>query len=323
MTPEEFQELLLRYQRNEATAEEQQRIHAWYDRLAADSQEELPAAERPPLQAKLWSTIRERIDEPEPEIQIRPLRKAGWYVGVAASILLVLSIGLWFWTQSSVNSGQLAFHTAAPLITARGPQTLTLSDQSQVTLLEGSSLRYSSTFTGKLREVDLQGTAFFQITKNPEKPFLVHTGSLETKVLGTSFWVRHQPKQSYVQVQVVTGKVSVQQDQNQVILVPNQLVTYSREKPWLQTGLVQNPLVVDASVSMRFKDVPLLRVVERLEKRYGISLLIKQSALRQCPFTGDLTGLGLYEQLGMICQALNATYQSDGTQILLQGAGCR
>ena len=105
-----------------------------------------------------------------------------------------------------------------------------LPDSSEVFLGAGSKLVFPEKFAAGSREVKLEGEAFFQITKNPRRPFIIHTGLVQTKVLGTSFKIeafKNQP----LTVSVATGKVRVDDYtghrlKSLAILTPGQQVTY-------------------------------------------------------------------------------------------------
>jgi len=106
-----------------------------------------------------------------------------------------------------------------------------LPDSSEVFLGAGSKLTIPEKFTDNLREISLQGEAFFQVTKNPKKPFVIHTGTVQTRVLGTSFKIEAF-KNKPLTVSVVTGKVRVDDYTGNIhtslaVLTPGQKVTYN------------------------------------------------------------------------------------------------
>ena len=80
------------------------------------------------------------------------------------------------------------------------PQIITLSDGSSVLLQPNSKLSYPKIFTGNERKVYLSGEGFFEISKNPKKPFFVYANEIVTKVVGTSFRVKAYSDQPDVEV---------------------------------------------------------------------------------------------------------------------------
>jgi hypothetical protein len=218
------------------------------------------------------------------------------------------------------------------------PMTVSLRDGSQVTLEPGSRLRYPGAFPGDKREVYLVGKAFFQVAKVPARPFYVYAGRVVTKVLGTSFHVRMQEAKQQVQVEVVTGRVSVYEkktaaglvgDTKGVIVNPNHKAIYHTDNQLFTTGLVDAPVLVDttynraASVGFVYDDAPVARVMEDLEAAYGIDITLENEQVSTCPITADVRKKSLYTQLDIICAALQATYSVRGTTILISGKGCQ
>ena len=115
------------------------------------------------------------------------------------------------------------------LITPNGGQyQITLADGSRVTLNAASALTYPAEFTGDLREVTLEGEAYFEVAKNTGKPFIVHTPKQRLEVLGTSFNIQAYSNETAVKTTVLTGSVRVSRGadsgakQKSRILIPRQ-----------------------------------------------------------------------------------------------------
>jgi hypothetical protein len=192
--------------------------------------------------------------------------------------------------------------------------------------------------------VNLTGEALFQVTRNPKQPFFVNAGEVTTKVLGTSFRVQTGENNRSVQVSVLTGKVSVFQREapeeqskdkvkNGVILTPNQRVVFTQASHSFETSLVEQPMVVAPDddtpviqipiVTFDFEDATMATVVGKLQKAYGIEIILENEELGNCLFTADITEQPLFIKLDLLCAALNATYEVRGTKILIMGSGCR
>lgn len=94
---------------------------------------------------------------------------------------------------------------------------LRLPDGTRIWVNENTEIQYPEQFTGNVRTVTLKGEAFFEVAKNPSKPFIITSGAIRTTVLGTSFNVK-----AYASIQpevhVRTGKVKVEGNQNTVFL---------------------------------------------------------------------------------------------------------
>lgn len=222
-------------------------------------------------------------------------------------------------------------------------QIIVLPDSSEISLQPNSSLHYPAQFDKNKREVYLEGDAFFQITKNPKRPFLVYYNRIVTKVLGTSFSIHTNPATGHVEVVVKTGKVQVYENEqfikenrqgNAVIITPNEKAIYKEDNRSFQTTLVESPapianndklLSIDSVISKTayvYQQEKLLNIFAHLAKSYGIDIAVENSAINNCVFTGDISDSNLYNKLKIICLTTNTSYEVNGITILIKGRGC-
>lgn len=111
------------------------------------------------------------------------------------------------------------------LVTPKGGQyKVTLSDGSIVMLNSGSTLKFPNGFYGGERVVTVTGEAYFEVAKNPLKPFIVHCGNITTRVLGTKFNISAYKEDSQIKATLLSGKIKVSQNstQNSVVLLPGE-----------------------------------------------------------------------------------------------------
>lgn len=263
----------------------------------------------------------------------------------AASVILLLITSVFFFNQTKkqnagTDKGTLAETHITEENNANNSRIVTLKDGSQITLQPNSSIRYANSFNDSLREVYLDGEAFFEVTKNPQKPFLVYHGHLITKVLGTSFAIKPNMENGSVEVAVKTGRVQVYENLAQVkgsnkiesvILTPNQKAVYQMEKRILQSTLVTTPIPIKAisenneteEEEFVYDQQKLAVVFNDLEKMYGIEIVVESSDLNNCFFTGDVSSQDLFTKLKIICRTTNSSYEISGTRILIKGRGCQ
>jgi len=198
-----------------------------------------------------------------------------------AAIWVTLFIGAGLWVITSKRSNESLVVAYVEKHNPSGRRTIiTLPDSSQVYLGPESKLRYAEKFNGSTREINLEGEAFFEVTKNPKKPFIIHTGIITTKVLGTSFKVDafiNKP----VTVSVSTGKVSVDRHatnktESIAILMPGQTVTWNETDHIKTLGSV---VVKDISGwkdgRLVFNKVPLSEIANILERWYDVEISFK------------------------------------------------
>lgn len=264
-----------------------------------------------------------------------------WYAK-AAVILLALGAG-WFFLKSSPgeNYASLAEDAGVGLLkhinNAGLPKTIILSDGTSIILQPHSILEYPQAFGPDAREVYLNGEAFFEVTRDPNRPFLVHAGDIVTRVLGTSFTVRNLEREGNVLVQVKTGKVSVfrageewassnddEKGIDGVVLMPNQQVLYERLEMKMTKSLVENPdvLVPLAKQEFEFADAPIKDVFAAIEEAYGVDIVFDEQALSSCYLNASLTDVALYDKLKLICRGINTTYEIIDSHIIIYGKGC-
>lgn len=285
----------------------------------------------------------ETIDKDDPVL----VPEINWYqqkwLRIAASILIVSGIGLWASVRiNTLKTEQPDIVLSKNLLNKTvNPEVIRLPDNSTVILKAGSKLSYAKQFNGKIREVYLDGEAFFEVAKDSKRPFIVHTNELITKVLGTSFSVKAYNKEKEFSVRVNTGKVSVftradadtysiassslKKNGRGVLIMPNQEVTFYRNETKLVKKQLKKPTDLSTEVtqfSLNFKDTPFSEVVKALNKTYNIKITYNEAEMANCPLTASLSDQHLYEKLDLICQALEANYKIIDGEIVIKGKGC-
>lgn len=156
-----------------------------------------------------------------------------------------------------------------------------LSDGTMVWLNAGSQLIYPSVFLREKREVVLIGEAYFDVTENKSKPFVVRTSSLAVTVLGTKFDVSAYPEDQFVETILESGSVSIEVTgknslSKKILLKPNQKGSLNREDG------VMNLTEVDVSQYTSWKDgmlkverEDLIRVLKQVERYYNIRVELR------------------------------------------------
>ncbi|WP_064197338.1 MULTISPECIES: FecR family protein [Emticicia] len=327
-------EIIERFLNNQSTQQELELIEAWYYSFEnnLDGISQMTDDEQINLENELYLKIKEKIAP----TQKTPTRQINWvwYLSSAAAMFL-LAFGIWTYNKSAKNIQSLSgtpFSGWAKYENVSAKELkITLPDGSVVVMKPKTQLSYNQS-DAKFREVNLTGEAFFDVMHDTTRPFLIYTGKMTTKVLGTSFTVKAYPSMKKSEVSVVSGKVTVfekdaeDKQNNGVILTPNLKVTFFDEEEHFVTGLVEKPEVLATinkeTLSFNFQDAPLNDVLTALEKAYGIEMVLERESLGKCTLNGDLTEMPLFTKLDIITRSLNATYQVKGTSILVSGIGC-
>lgn len=282
-----------------------------------------------------------------------PVKPTNWFqfaparYGMAASILVVLGLFGWYLLHPTTNKTGVTYTNLVAQVTeplsevsntTDAPQRVTLPDQSTILLYPKSRVSYANRFAGSKREVYLSGKGFFEVMKNPSKPFYVYANGLVTKVLGTSFTVQAFDEDQQMKVEVRTGRVAVYAQKqlpprNQpesykldgVVLTPNQQIVYSPTQTQLIKSLIENPVPLEQALpkqAFAFKRTPISDVFAALNQSYGIQIVFDEEVMRACYLTASFSNEPLFEKLDLICHTINASYkQVDGT-IIISSNGC-
>jgi ferric-dicitrate binding protein FerR (iron transport regulator) len=181
---------------------------------------------------------------------------------------------------------------------AAGPRMsrLTLPDGTKVTLNASTKFKFPDRFDPKIREVFLDGEAFFDVERN-EAPFVVHTARQKISVLGTIFNVMDYSADDYAITTLVKGSVKVQsvnESGTEYLLKPNQQAYFDKSSSdVLLSDVSIDPNRTWVNKIYHFRDEPLIKITKRLEKIYGVTIDITNDLLKEEKYTGtfylDLT----------------------------------
>lgn len=196
---------------------------------------------------------------------------------------------------------------------------ITLADGSVIHLGADSKLEYPEAFSGPTREITLTGEAFFDISEDPAHPFIVHTGTVQTRVLGTSFKI-NAFKGTLLTVAVATGKVQVEHAGNGVaVLTPGQQVTWDPVAQ--QTAIAEMPVADIAgwkNARLAFNNNTLQEVATVLERWYNVSIRFKQPLTAQKRITVTLSAnRPMEETLRVLSTGSRFTYRINNRQITI------
>lgn len=258
-----------------------------------------------------------KTDEEDPSMIRRIFSKRLTTVSLA---LIILSIGIIYFLSAKKNAVLPAEQEISSVVTKYGNRTkVVLPDGSQVWLNAGSNIDYNnSTFNKELREVSLNGEAYFDVTKNEAKPFIIHTKKMDVRVVGTAFNVRSYNDEHTAEASLIRGSIEVtlkdRKDQK-IILKPNEKISINTEDQQekqldLKTGesipvkrnqpipeIVVKELKTNPTTSLipeiawtqnklSIEDRSLEDIGPILEKWFGKTVIIKNELLKKNRYTG-------------------------------------
>lgn len=273
-----------------------------------------------------WNQLYENVTGNEArQGKIAPIKrvKKSWYFAAAAAVF----IGVFSVFVSIYNNHQYA---VSNLITYTVPyksvKKIKLADGSQVILNAGTTIKYPQNFTGKTREVSIDGEGYFQVVHLKDKPFVVHSGKLQTQVLGTTFNINSYSKSSNLQVTVVSGKVAVKEalSGKQFMLVANQQAALNKNMHTFKKLCVAD---AENTIAWRdgkliFEDTSLEEIATQLSLKYGVKTTLSSNNLKNCRISAVFYHKPLTEILFAITQLTHTNYTIQNNRVIIFGKGC-
>lgn len=263
-----------------------------------------------------------------------PVRRLFW----AAAAILVLVFSGWglFYSGKSENKEVSPLpeqEATSEVSTKYGSKTrVQLPDGSQVWLNAGSKLNYNKDFGKTIREVQLIGEGFFDVVKNPRKPFVIHTSAIDIRVLGTQFNVRSYPGDKTSETSLVRGSVEVvvrKRPDEKYILKPNEKIVVLNEdstlppqkaNPIAKSRIARDPIIAIRKLTYKpgdsvavetawaynklsFEDESFADVARKMERWYDVRFEFRNSQLEDIRLQGSF----INETLPQAMEALKYT----------------
>jgi ferric-dicitrate binding protein FerR (iron transport regulator) len=254
---------------------------------------------------RAWQKFQQRIHP-------APVRRTGFgWMRIAASVIIIVGLGLLaYWV----------FNDRTKEMTVVAQKTVlndTLPDGSVVTVNKGSSISYLSTFKGETRQVSLKGEAFFHVTPNKKKPFIISVNDVQITVVGTSFNVK--TINGNTDVVVETGIVKVTRAGKTVELKANEEVIVNTKDSALTKEKVSDQLYkYYRTKEFVCDDTPLWKLVDVINEAYNSHIVIGNPALKDMSITTTFNNESLEQVLNVVSLTLNIRIVKEGDTIILQ-----
>lgn len=273
------------------------------------------------LQRKLFGQIKEKISQIDrtylPEKENRPRKFYLWFARVASVILLLSMTGLsvYYYTMSqmimpdmivSVEKGQKA--------------NVVLPDGSKVWVNSDSRLSYGSRFNQKERVLSLEGEAYFEVTPDKDRPFIVETDELAVRALGTSFNVKSYEEEKDVSTVLMTGKVEVTSDYDRLVLNPNERIVFNKQTGHMEKSTVENTgdYINWKYNALTFNGETFENIVHTLERYYNTRIVFESETLKKYRFTGTPGNTSLESILQILSLISPLSYEVRDSMIILR-----
>ena len=334
MTKDQFFKLADKYNQGTANSRELALIEKFcQDIQVNDISEEWSLSQQEETRLRLIKGISRSIDNIELEFQIHKRRKRSVLFRVAASIALIATLSwIFFKNQPEQSTSEIGLVTKT---TSNGQKaTITLADGSVVKLNAESSITFPEFFTNENRIVTLTGEAFFDVKRDPSRPFIVQSENLSTKVLGTSFNINSYPENEEIKVTLATGKVEIMINPNpelitkpwqeRLVLAPGQQASFNRNTHDLKSGVVDLEKSLAWSKEIIFLDgTTLEETANILERWFDTTFDFKNESIKKCVISGEFTDDQLPNILENIQFLTGVKYEIlPDNKVILSGQTC-
>ncbi|MGX5820599.1 FecR family protein [Chitinophaga lutea] len=325
MDPQRLDVLLHKYGQQQCNSEELAELEVWYASLGKD----MPP---PGFDADTEHRMRETIWQ-QVEAARKPARIVRLPVWARAAIWLLplAGIGGWLYFQQKPHAaaGDLAATPAAgKVITTQYGETrqFTLPDSTRVWLNAGSELRYEN--NGEQRSVTLRGEAYFDVAKDASRPFLIETGKMNIRVLGTAFNVKAYPDDNTSEASLIRGSIEVtlaadpsrrfMLRPNEKIVLPNRTDADTTREETLRTLYREGYTLSSVSVSpddqqiaetawtnnrLMFVNEDFADIASELERKFSVRIHFPDQDTRALRFTATFEN----ENISQTLEALQYT----------------
>ncbi|WP_188112011.1 FecR family protein [Aquimarina sp. RZ0] len=315
-------DLLIRYLEKDATEQETIFIEDWisfsdqnktYFReltnlwSASNSQKDLNDIDI----EKDWKKVQTRINTLKLKKKTRKLTPAILWK-IAAGFALLIAISLYQYTENQKIT----------LLAIDAPEKFELPDGSLVWLNKGSELSYKKEFSRNSRDLLLKGEGYFEVKKNPHKPFTIQLNNTKTSVLGTQFNLKENTDTSVALV-LVEGSVAFSTEQEQLIVAPGEKISSNLSGNLLK---VKNP---DANFMawktrvLKFDETPMTKVIQDISQLYQITFSIEDKELLSCHLTMQFDQASLQNVLETLQILYEIEYQLESENTYrIKGGKC-
>lgn len=253
----------------------------------------------------------EEVTDKKPDKKVRIIK----YLTRIAAILFIplVTVTMLLYFQYNNSSEIKSF---SEIYSPNGTRTnFYLPDGSTGWLNGGSSLKFPTQFNGNLRDVKLVGEAYFNVTSNHKKPFIVSTKYIDIKVYGTSFNVMAYADEQTTEVTLERGVIELfRKSDNSVknigILKPNEFCTYnnvSDSSKIVSINSAEKLSWLDGKLTFRYE--PFEEVIHKINRWYNVNMVIKDEQLNNQKYYGTFKDETLEEVLKLLKYTAPITYK--------------
>lgn len=281
-----------------------------------------------------WEAVEKRLAEKSHPYHHGRTKRLSWnnpFVRIAAVLIIGILITSLFFYINPVPATQPVASRYEIIVPDGQKSNLVLPDGTKVMVNAGSRLFLPKESEPDKREVWLDGEAFFEVTKNPHQPFVVHTSDIQVKVLGTTFNVRAYGDEKLVETTLVEGRVELNTTEGNgqdVSLLPDHKAIFVKSKDAelgaalrrefgepLKVGQILVSGKIDPGLAISWTQGKLIFddeyfdvIIRRLERYYGVQIHLADESLKNMKYTGTIKNISLDQALRALQTTTPFTY---------------
>lgn len=311
-----IEELIIRFLQQDINEEELRYLESWleedaehksyfFDLKCISDSSRRPFFSREDVNEANWQKMHARMEKRyETVSSLAKSQTYGLWLSLVKYVAVaVLAVGLGWGVHAfygNVKSSYLAEESIVynEIHVQKGGRanTVILSDGTKVVLNAATTLKYPASFNGKNRQVYLDGEAYFEVTKNEEKPFVVKLNKQDITVLGTTFNVQAYSNELYSEITLLSGQILLEafnekgESMSRMYLKPDQKALSDNKMGSVSLQDV-NASLSNAWINgeYKFKDASLSSIVKRLENYYNVKIYLDDKRLEQIKYTGTFS----------------------------------
>jgi ferric-dicitrate binding protein FerR (iron transport regulator) len=258
--------------------------------------------------------------------------RIAWF-SVAAAVLLAVSIGF---LNLQKNVPDLKGITNEIVSKKGSRSTIKLPDGTKVWLNSDSKLTYAQDFSGKLREVSLDGEGFFDVVEDSSRPFIIYTEKINIRVLGTAFNVKSYAQDDLVETSLIRGKIEVtynDRPSEKIILKPNEKLVIRKNQDSEKTSAEYLPKIQLTNMiptedhiipetawldnKIVFSNESLKNISHMLARRFDVEFEFKDDEVQNYTYTGVFERESLEKIMELISISESINYKINGNRVTI------
>ncbi len=328
---EKYKKLIIRVLQGEATTAEQQEAGRWAN--MSEENRRLYETYKDLLLLTIndahsyntdiaWNKVKERINNSTGTVSTAKSRlHAGRMVRFAlpaVAAMLLIAVGIFSLIKRTPE--MIKYATTDKIAASQQ-----LPDGSNFSLNAHSAIAYPEKFNHNTREVSLTGEAFFEVSHNPERPFIVHARGMDIKVTGTSFNVKTMNDGEFVIVSVNTGNVVVypagsgDNQSSHTALSAGEKATYNNQSRSIVKGVNDDLNLLSWKTGILiFRESRLTDVLKSLEKKYNVTFVVNNQEIYNQRLTARFENESIVDVMESLSLIFNIRYEIKDKQVNLK-----